>query len=151
MNDRPRLVIIAGANGAGKSTIAAAPHARSLLGDARAINPDEYTRALRERHSLPRDAANLLAVVQTELEVWRALAEGKSVAVETVLSTDNTWPPLAPLAREDFTSCFSTLHSQQLSTPSLVCVRAWPREATVFLSRRYASDGTDPSTTSFYS
>jgi len=84
----PRFVIIAGPNGAGKSTIANAPHAYALLGDASPINPDTHALGFRKRHQLAGDAANLIAVVQTELEVWRAIAEGTSVAVETVLSTD---------------------------------------------------------------
>jgi predicted ABC-type ATPase len=83
----PRFVIIAGPNGAGKSTIANAPTADTLLGDAAAINPDIHATKFRADYSLAPDAANLLAVVQTELEVWRAIAEGRSVAVETVLST----------------------------------------------------------------
>jgi predicted ABC-type ATPase len=84
----PRFVIVAGPNGAGKSTIANAPLAQTLLGDAPAINPDIHARSFLREYSLTPDAANLLAVVQTELEVWRAIAEGRSVAVETVLSTD---------------------------------------------------------------
>jgi predicted ABC-type ATPase len=82
----PRFVIIAGPNGAGKSTIANAPDAQSLLGDTPAINPDDHASKFRREHSV--DAANLLAVIQTELGVWKAIAEGRSVAVETVLSTD---------------------------------------------------------------
>ena len=85
---RPRFVIIAGPNGAGKSTIANAPLARTLLGGAPAINPDDHALRFRGRHSLTAKSANLLAVVQAELEVWRSIAEGQSVAVETVLSTD---------------------------------------------------------------
>lgn len=90
----PRFVIIAGPNGAGKSTIANAPEAITLLRDTPAINPDTHATTFRAKHDLPPDAANLLAVVQTELEVWRSIAEGRSVAVETVLSTDKYLPAI---------------------------------------------------------
>jgi predicted ABC-type ATPase len=98
----PRFVIIAGPNGAGKSTIANAPAATTLLGDAAAINPDIHAIKFRAAHALGEDAANLLAVVQTELEVWRAIAEGRSVAVETVLSTDKYLSALRAARTRDF-------------------------------------------------
>lgn len=90
----PRFVIIAGPNGAGKSTIANAPAAQRLLGDAPAINPDVHASEFRADYTLAADAVNLLAVVQTELEVWRSIAEGRSVAVDNVLSTDKYLPAI---------------------------------------------------------
>lgn len=83
-----RFVLIGGPNGAGKSTIASAHGARSLLKDATLINPDIVTKGFQDKFKLPADAANLLGVVQAELEVWKAISEGRSVAIETVLSTD---------------------------------------------------------------
>lgn len=87
-----RLVIIGGPNGCGKSTIASAPRASELLGDAPVINPDEYTRKFIAEAKLDRTAANLAAVIQAELDVWKAIAEDKSIAVETVLSTEKFLP-----------------------------------------------------------
>jgi predicted ABC-type ATPase len=83
----PRLVIVAGANGVGKSTLAKEPKAKKLLGAEPAINPDDLTKQVRSDYSLSQTAADLLAVNLTELEAWRAIAENRSVALETVLST----------------------------------------------------------------
>lgn len=86
---RPSLVLVGGVNGSGKSTFAAAAAGTSLLLGQTAINPDDLTKsALGEWPSLKQRGANLVGVERAEKAVWRAIAEGRSVAVETVLSSD---------------------------------------------------------------
>jgi predicted ABC-type ATPase len=66
-----------------------------LLGTS-AINPDELTQAVAGAVSgVAGEAANLVGVERAEKAVWRAIAEGKSVAIETVLSTDKFLPTVA--------------------------------------------------------
>ncbi len=102
MASENRFVLIGGPNGAGKSTIATAQGASSLLRDATPINPDIVTKGFQDKFKLPEDAANLLGVVQAELEVWKAISEGRSVAIETVLSTDKYLPVVAAAKRREF-------------------------------------------------
>lgn len=94
--------MIGGPNGAGKSTIASAHGASALLKGATLINPDIVTKGFQDKFKLPIDAANLLGVVQTELEVWKAISEGRSVAIETVLSTDKYLPVVAAAKTREF-------------------------------------------------
>jgi predicted ABC-type ATPase len=96
------LVIIAGPNGCGKSTIASSPSAKKLLGNAKIINPDTFTADVLARGWQDRDAANLHAVVLAELAAWRAVAENQSVAIETVLSTDKYLPLVAAAVQRGF-------------------------------------------------
>lgn len=73
-----------------------------LLG-TRAINPDELTQEV--AGAVPAaagEAANLIGVERAEKAVWRAIAEGKSVAIETVLSTDKFLPAIAAAALRGF-------------------------------------------------
>lgn len=84
----PRLIILGGVNGSGKSTLAVRPETTALFGGLSTINPDEYTKVERARHRISLLAANLIAVNRTELDAWRAVAEHRSVALETVLSSE---------------------------------------------------------------
>jgi len=84
---RPRFVIVAGPNGCGKSTVGGA-RAKGELG-ADVMNVDLIDADYAKAHpAWPREATNLLAAVEAERRVWKELARGKSVAIETVLSTD---------------------------------------------------------------
>lgn len=88
---QPWLWIIAGHNGAGKSTLQ--PVLATMLGEAcRFLNPDDVTRALLggtfDVDNKTRMQANLEAAQWVDREVDRLIDDGKSVAVETVLSTD---------------------------------------------------------------
>jgi predicted ABC-type ATPase len=83
--------IIAGHNGAGKSTLQ--PKLAAMLGeDCRFLNPDDVTRARLggtfDVDDQERMQANRKAAQWVDSEVDRMIASGKSVAVETVLSTD---------------------------------------------------------------
>jgi|SRR5579862_1729037 len=82
-----RLVIVGGSNGAGKSSVGSA-YAQSELGVA-PLDPDLISAGFRSTdRPWHADSINLLGVIETERRVWQAVAESRSVGVETVLSTD---------------------------------------------------------------
>lgn len=92
---RPCVVIVGGVNGSGKSTFAKHAAGTELLLGQTAINPDGLSQqALREMSSLNRAGADLAGAERAEKAVWRAIAEYRSVAVETVLSSDKFLPVL---------------------------------------------------------
>ena len=87
--DPPGLAIIGGVNGCGKSTLSTVAARKQLLFGATAVNPDDLTQRVRhQRKDFSLTAANLIGAEQAEKAVWRAIARGESVAVETVLSSD---------------------------------------------------------------
>jgi predicted ABC-type ATPase len=93
--NRPSIVIVAGVNGCGKSTFAAKAAGGSALLGQTAINPDQLTQeASAQFPELGAVGANLLGVERAEKAVWRAIAEGKSAAIETVLSSTKFIPLL---------------------------------------------------------
>lgn len=90
---RPAIVIVAGVNGCGKSTFAATAAGKSALLGQTAINPDQLTQeATAQLPELTGVGANLVGVERAEKAVWRAIAQGKSAAVETVLSSKKFLP-----------------------------------------------------------
>jgi predicted ABC-type ATPase len=92
---RPSIVIVAGVNGCGKSTFAATAAGRAALLGQTAINPDQLTQeASAQVPELGATGANLVGVERAEKAVWRAIAEGKSAAIETVLSSTKFLPLL---------------------------------------------------------
>jgi len=101
----PWFVLVAGSNGAGKSTFAQSPATlAAMVDDARlselqVINPDEVTRALLAvRPSLTTDEANLEAARWTEARVRALIAKPTvSFAIETVLGSDK-YKPIVELA-----------------------------------------------------
>ncbi len=101
------LVIVGGVNGCGKSTFARqAAGTDTLLGQA-PINPDDLTlaaqkEAVQRRFDLGRSGANLVAVERAEKAVWRAIAEGRSAAVETVLSSAKFVDVVAAAGRRQY-------------------------------------------------
>lgn len=93
----PRLYVLAGVNGAGKSSIGGAA-IRAFGGDY--YNPDEAARRLRQAH--PRmsvQLANSAAWQQGKRLLERALAERKDFAFETTLGA-NTLPRLLAQAAQ---------------------------------------------------
>jgi predicted ABC-type ATPase len=85
----PVLIIVGGPNGCGKSTFAKGATGTAVLLGEKPINPDNLTAELQARQRpLSRRAADLVGVERAEKAVWRAIAEGRSAAVETVLSSD---------------------------------------------------------------
>jgi predicted ABC-type ATPase len=89
---QPALVIVGGVNGCGKSTFARKANGTATLLHQAAINPDDLTLiAAKEAEArgfdLGQSGANLVAVERAEKAIWRAIANGESAAVETVLSS----------------------------------------------------------------
>lgn len=90
---QPSIVIVAGVNGCGKSTFAITAAGNSALLGQTAINPDKLTQdANAEFPDLGAAGANLVGVERAEKAVWRSIAEGKSAAIETVLSSTKFLP-----------------------------------------------------------
>ena len=93
MSAVPSFVLVAGVNGCGKSTFAKRAEGSDLLLGQSAINPDILSQqALAQSPKLNSVGGNLAGAERAEKAVWRAVAEGRSVAVETVLSTDKFIP-----------------------------------------------------------
>ncbi len=79
------LWIIAGANGAGKSTIVSREDIRRELGDLKNLNPDVRAEQLRHDHpEMTENQANLAAVIDLEAELERSIEAGESILIETV-------------------------------------------------------------------
>jgi len=100
---RPSLVLVAGVNGSGKSTFAADAKGTDLLLGQATINPDDLGKdAAKEFPTLNQSGADLAGAERAEKAVWRAIAEGNSVAVETVLSSKKFAPVLVAARRRRF-------------------------------------------------
>lgn len=85
----PQFILIAGINGAGKSTFAQDPQFLESIDDVEVINPDIVTRELLSANAkLTEGEANISAANECERRV-RALIGGgsRSVVIETVLSS----------------------------------------------------------------
>jgi predicted ABC-type ATPase len=97
------LVIVGGVNGSGKSTFAASAAGTAALLGQQAINPDDLTVAsLAEQPEISQVGANLVGVERAEKSVWRAIAENRSVAVETVLSSSKYIPVVLAARRRGY-------------------------------------------------
>lgn len=95
--ERPRIYVLAGVNGAGKSSIGGAAFRAS---GADYYNPDETARALRAAHpALSQAEANGAAWQQGKRLLERAIAERLDFAFETTLGA-NTIPALLAKAAE---------------------------------------------------
>lgn len=100
---QPGLVIIAGPNGCGKSTLAARASKEGLLFGTTTLNPDTLTTDVPDAiRTKSLDAANLIGVERAEKAVWRSIAEHTSVSVETVLSSNKYFAPAAAAKRRGF-------------------------------------------------
>jgi len=96
-------VIVGGINGSGKSTFAKEAAKSDVLLGQTAINPDELSKkALLEIPSLNYPGASLAGAERAEKAVWRALAEGRSIAVETVLSSEKFIPVVVAARRRKY-------------------------------------------------
>jgi predicted ABC-type ATPase len=83
----PRLWIVAGPNGCGKSTAYGRSDVFELDGSVWIINPDLLTARLRISEEMEDAAANLSAVIRIEAWLDASIDVHQTIGVETVLST----------------------------------------------------------------
>jgi predicted ABC-type ATPase len=83
----PRLWIVAGPNGCGKSTAYGRSDVAEFDGSVWIINPDLLTRRLQTAEALDLRAANLAAVQRIEVWLNASIDVHQTIGVETVLST----------------------------------------------------------------
>ena len=100
---KPWLWLLAGPDGSGKSTFAASDAFVRLTRTPESpnppvfLNPDTVSAALRaDRPELPPTQAWRMAAERTDAEVNKVVREGKSLVVETILST----PKFEPVVEE---------------------------------------------------
>ena len=78
----PVLTVLAGVNGAGKSSVGGAALRAS---GAEYFNPDEYARELRARESLSQEKANAIAWAYGKGKLEEAIAQGTDFTFESTL------------------------------------------------------------------
>jgi predicted ABC-type ATPase len=81
---RPRLIVVAGPNGSGKTSITEQLLRHAWMGGCEYVNPDNMARDYFGDWNAP-DAVRQAAVLAAEVRE-RCLLEAKSLAFETVLS-----------------------------------------------------------------
>jgi predicted ABC-type ATPase len=84
---RPRLWIVAGPNGCGKSSAYGRSDVAEFDGSVWIINPDLLTARLRDSEGLSQDGANLAAVQRIESWLDASIDVHQTIGVETVLSS----------------------------------------------------------------
>lgn len=85
---KPKLWIVAGPNGCGKSTLYGHSDIAQFDGSVWIINPDLLTATLRDNERLGQQEANLQAVRRIEAWLRKSINVYQTIGVETVLSTD---------------------------------------------------------------
>ncbi len=95
----PRLWIVAGPNGCGKSTAYGRSDVFELDGSVWIINPDLLTARLRISEGMEGTVANLAAVTRIEAWLNASIDVHQTIGVETVLSTPK-YRPLVLKAKE---------------------------------------------------
>lgn len=93
----PTLTVLAGVNGAGKSSVGGA--ALRAAG-AEYFNPDEYARQLRTREALTQEKANAVAWSYGKSQLEQAIANGSDFTFETTLGGKTITDLLVHAARE---------------------------------------------------
>ena len=114
----PRIYVLAGVNGAGKSSIAGATF---RLAGGQYFNPDEAARDMKAKHpALSQAAANGAAWQQGRRLLERAIAESLDYAFESTLGASTLPRLLARAASEGFEVRVAS--RSRLATMSLVLV-----------------------------
>lgn len=85
---RPRLWIVAGPNGCGKSSAYDRSDVDEFGGSVWIINPDLLTERIRDVEAMTTSAANLAAVQRIEHWLDASIDAHQTIGVETVLSSD---------------------------------------------------------------
>lgn len=118
--------IVAGINGAGKTTIVSAANL-PFIAHMPSLNPDAHTKEiLLENPQLALDAANRLAADEVDAQVRRHIDAGESFVVETVLSSDK----YKPLLERSLANVFKVgMIYVALSSPELAILRVRDRVA----------------------
>jgi predicted ABC-type ATPase len=98
----PRLWIVAGPNGCGKSTAYGRSDVAEIDGSVWIINPDLLTRRLQTAERLDMNVANIEAVTRIEAWLNASIAVHQTIGVETVLSTAKYRPLLRKARRRGF-------------------------------------------------
>lgn len=129
--DGPVWIIVAGPNGAGKTTVAGDGPGGILRefdpdGAILRLNADERARAFESEGAAPSDATNLRAAQAVDNDLCDAIDAGRSVAVETVLSSDKYRPLVARAKARGFTIVLVYI---VLRTPQLSALRVARRVA----------------------
>lgn len=83
----PRLWIVVGPNGCGKSTAYGRSDVAEFDGSVWIVNPDLLTRRLQSGEGLDMQSANLAAVERIETWLDASIGVHQTIGVETVLST----------------------------------------------------------------
>lgn len=86
-SNRPRLWILGGPNGCGKSSTYDNSEVEDFGGSVWIVNPDLLTRRLQQQEGLLLDEANIQAVKRIERWLRKSIEAHQTVGVETVLST----------------------------------------------------------------
>ncbi|MBS0529702.1 MAG: zeta toxin family protein [Proteobacteria bacterium] len=100
--ERPKLWIVAGANGSGKSSVYQDTEIEDTSGAAWIINPDILTAQIQITEKLDLGSANIAAAERMFRWLQASIAAYQTIGVETVLSTDKYRPLVEEAQRKNF-------------------------------------------------
>jgi predicted ABC-type ATPase len=116
-SDAPRLWIVAGPNGSGKTSIYDNTDIEDFGRSVWIINPDALAKRIRDIERLQPFPANLEAVQRIERWLYASIKAHQTVGVETVLSTPKYRPLVLEAKKRKFTIrlIYVLLNSPQLN------------------------------------
>jgi predicted ABC-type ATPase len=100
--ERPKLWLVAGANGSGKSSVYQDTEIEDAGGAAWIINPDILTAQIQITEKLDLHSANVAAAERMFLWLQASIAAYQTIGIETVLSTEKYRPLVAEAQRKNF-------------------------------------------------